>query len=270
MKRLLLALGAALALLLAVAWSGPTKPARPELDFKSEGKNPVTNLKLNNAPDSFQFAIVSDRTGGHRARVFSQAVEQLNLMQPEFVVSVGDLIEGYTADKERIANEWREFQGYVSRLQMPFFYVAGNHDFTNKAMAQAWKDKFGRSYYDFTYRGRVVPHPQLRGRSRQEDGDHRQGAARLAGEDPGRQQGRPLDPGLPAQADVDPARCRNQRLGRRREAAQGTRLHRVRRPCPPLPEVRAPGDEPLHARHHGRRQPAAGRGGGASSTMSSG
>ena len=49
---------------------------------------PWANLKLNNDADQFQFAVVTDRTGGHRANAVSQAVTQLNLLQPEFVVSV--------------------------------------------------------------------------------------------------------------------------------------------------------------------------------------
>jgi UDP-2,3-diacylglucosamine pyrophosphatase LpxH len=152
MKRILAGLGALALLGLAVAWS-QTNPARPEFDFASEKLNPVTHLKLNNSPDDFQFAIVSDRTGGHRPKVFSRAIDQLNLLQPEFVMSVGDLIEGYTTDKKEIDRQWREFQGYVSRLQMPFFYVAGNHDITNKAMSEVWAQRFGRSYYSFNYRG---------------------------------------------------------------------------------------------------------------------
>jgi hypothetical protein len=151
MKRALLVLGAVALLSAAVAWSGP-RPGRPEFDFQREKVNPVTHLKLNNDPADFQFAIVSDRTGGHRARVFSKAIDQLNLLQPEFVVCVGDLIEGYTENKDRIGREWREFQGYISRLQMPFFYVVGNHDIANKVQEQFWKEKFGRSYYEFLYR----------------------------------------------------------------------------------------------------------------------
>src|SRR5688572_31628455 len=46
-----------------------------------------------------------------------RSVEQLNLLQPEFVVSVGDLIEGYSRDKERVAREWKEFQSYVARSE---------------------------------------------------------------------------------------------------------------------------------------------------------
>ncbi|NBO93350.1 MAG: hypothetical protein EBV06_13720 [Planctomycetia bacterium] len=152
MKRLLLGLLAAGVLAGAMAWSAASRSSRPEFDFKTEKVNPMTAAKLNNDPDSFQFAIVSDRTGGHRARIFAQAVEQLNLMQPEFVVSVGDLIEGYSRDKRQVASEWKEFQTYVSRLQMPFFYVPGNHDITNEVMANIWKEKFGRAYYEFVYK----------------------------------------------------------------------------------------------------------------------
>jgi hypothetical protein len=59
-----------------------------------ESKNPWTSLTPNVAADPCQFAIVSDRTGGHRQGVFSKAVQQVNLLQPAFVMSVGDLIEG--------------------------------------------------------------------------------------------------------------------------------------------------------------------------------
>jgi hypothetical protein len=151
MKRLLLGLAAVVLLGSALVSSG-TKPARPEFDFQRDKLNPVSHLRLNNDPNDFQFVIVSDRTGGHRAEVFSRAIEQINLLQPEFVVCVGDLIEGYTADRKLIARQWREFQGYISRLQMPFFYVPGNHDLANPTMATEWKEKFGRSYYEFLYR----------------------------------------------------------------------------------------------------------------------
>jgi serine/threonine-protein phosphatase CPPED1 len=154
MKRLLLGLIVGSVLAAAVVLSatqGPT-PSASDLQITVEGRNPWTHLRLNNDPSEFRFAIVSDRTGGHRARVFSQAVQQLNLLQPEFVLSVGDLIEGYTEDPEKLAAEWKEFQGYASQLQMPFFYVPGNHDVTNLFQEKAWKEKFGRRYYCFVYK----------------------------------------------------------------------------------------------------------------------
>ena len=60
-------------------------------------------------------------------------------MRPEFVVSVGDLIEGYTDDPAVLDREWDEFEGFVGRLQMPFFYVPGNHDMSNAVMAEEWQ-----------------------------------------------------------------------------------------------------------------------------------
>ncbi len=123
-----------------------------ELKVAVAEKNPWTHLRLNNAADQFQFAVVTDRTGGHRAKVFSQAVARLNLLQPEFVVSVGDLIEGYSVIPERIVAEWAEFDGYVKKLDMPFFYIPGNHDLTNKALVEEWGGRYGRKYYHFVYR----------------------------------------------------------------------------------------------------------------------
>lgn len=116
-----------------------------------EGPNPWTSLQPRNEAGCFQFAVVSDNTGGARKGVFGDAVGKLNLLQPEFVVSVGDLIEGYTEDRDLIEKQWDEFEGYVKQLRMPFFYVPGNHDITNAVMAEIWRERFGRSYYHFRY-----------------------------------------------------------------------------------------------------------------------
>lgn len=125
--------------------------AADPIQVRIEGKNPWTNLGFNNQQRNFQFAIITDRTGGHRPGVFAAAVRKINLMQPEFVISVGDLIEGYSEDKGQWALEWAEFQGKVQALQMPFFYVPGNHDLANPLMAENWNRKFGRTYYEFRY-----------------------------------------------------------------------------------------------------------------------
>jgi len=103
-------------------------------------------------PDNFQFVIVGDRTGGHRPGVFETALDRVNLMQPEFVISVGDLIEGYTDDPEKVDAEWAEFEGFLEGLDMPFFFVAGNHDLSNDMMVDAWRERHGDTYYSFTYK----------------------------------------------------------------------------------------------------------------------
>lgn len=153
MKRILISSLVVGLLVAAFAISGGQKTAlKADLQIDVENRNPWTHLRLNNAPETFHFVVVSDRTGGHRPRIFSQAVEQINLLQPAFVVSVGDLIEGYSKDSAKVAAEWKEFQTYTSKLQMPFFYVPGNHDLTNPMQKDIWKDRFGRSYYHFLYK----------------------------------------------------------------------------------------------------------------------
>ncbi|HUR54530.1 MAG TPA: metallophosphoesterase [Gemmataceae bacterium] len=157
MKKLILAGGVCALLAAAVALSRfslaeSAQAEKGDLQIKSEGKNPWTHLKLNTDPHQFQFAVVSDRTGGHREKVFSRAVQQINLLQPNFVMSVGDLIEGYSLKEDVIKNEWDEFDSFTRKFEMPFFYTPGNHDLTNKTMTKSWEERYGRKYYHFVYK----------------------------------------------------------------------------------------------------------------------
>jgi 3',5'-cyclic AMP phosphodiesterase CpdA len=146
-------------LALAATWSvtgapsalAPAVTSREGLSIKVESKNPFTHLQVNRRQNGFQFAVVSDRTGGRRPGVFSRAIDKINLLQPEFVVSVGDLIEGYSEDPGVWALEWSEFESKLQRFQMPFFFCPGNHDISNLPMSREWQRKFGRSYYEFRY-----------------------------------------------------------------------------------------------------------------------
>jgi len=114
-----------------VPWSAPA-PLREEGDF--------------------DFVVVTDRTGEHRDGVFEQAMPpKVNLLRPEFVMSVGDLIEGYTEERRQLAKEWDEIEAATAKLAMPFFYVPGNHDMSNAVMAEVWKERFGPSFYHFVY-----------------------------------------------------------------------------------------------------------------------
>jgi hypothetical protein len=61
---------------------------------------PWTSAEFQNNPEAFQFVVIGDRTGGaNQEHTFKLAMDQLNLLQPEFVINVGDTIEGYSDDK---------------------------------------------------------------------------------------------------------------------------------------------------------------------------
>jgi hypothetical protein len=118
-----------------------------------EGAKPWTGSAPLRDEGDFDFAVVTDRTGEHRDDVFERVMPpKLNLVRPEFVMSVGDMIEGYTDDRAELAKEWDEIQAATGKLAMPFFYVPGNHDMSNAVMADVWKERFGPSYYSFVYK----------------------------------------------------------------------------------------------------------------------
>ena len=119
--------------------------------INSENK-PWTYEHVNDHKNKFNFVVVTDRTGGERKGIWQKGIEKINLMQPAFVVSVGDLINGYTENLDTISNEWQEFNSFVKKLEMPFFYVAGNHDYTNEIMENEWFKRFGTDYYHFLYK----------------------------------------------------------------------------------------------------------------------
>jgi len=117
------------------------------------GAKPWTSENFKNNPDNFQFVIIGDRTGGANVQdTFNLAMDQINLLQPEFVINVGDLIEGYSDDKAELNAEWDESDGMLNKLEMPFFRTAGNHDIANAVAQQVYRDRFGATYYSFVYK----------------------------------------------------------------------------------------------------------------------
>lgn len=125
--------------------------AKFQTDIPS-GPTPWTHTRFLDDDSAFTFAIVADLTGGYREGIFPQAVDKLNSLHPEFVISIGDMIEGYTEDSLQIERSWEQFNGWVGKLDMPFFYMPGNHDVTNNLLVKKWESLYGRTYYHFVYK----------------------------------------------------------------------------------------------------------------------
>jgi hypothetical protein len=117
-----------------------------------EGPKPWTSEVFETTEPDFTFAIISDLTGGERPGIYSRAVEQLNQLDPTFVLSVGDLIEGGTEDTLQLKKEWDSFDARSDKLRMPFFRLGGNHDLSNPAMRTFWQKRYGPRYYHFRYK----------------------------------------------------------------------------------------------------------------------
>ena len=117
----------------------------------ADGQKPWNHEKFDAEDDKFTFALFSDLTGGEREGIFEIAVEQLNLLRPEFIINVGDLIEGDT-DRQIVDQQWDSFDERAGKASAPVFYVGGNHDLLGKTLQEAWKERLGRTYYHFVYR----------------------------------------------------------------------------------------------------------------------
>lgn len=115
-------------------------------------KKPWTTTDFQNDEADFNFAVMADRTNGHRVGIFEKGIDQLNKLSPEFVISVGDFIEGYTTNRVKLDQQWSEFRAGIAPLSMPFFMVPGNHDFSNAVQDSLWKELYGRDYYYFLYK----------------------------------------------------------------------------------------------------------------------
>jgi len=111
-----------------------------------------TRQAFRNDSGSFHFAILCDRAGGTRPGVFERAVEKINLMQPAFVLSIGDLIDGTAQNQTELEGQWDELDRIVSRLDARFFFTPGNHDVSKTPFStEVWKKRRGPLYYHFVF-----------------------------------------------------------------------------------------------------------------------
>jgi hypothetical protein len=131
MNRLSLALGFAVLLACALAFSAQASaPDDPRFRTSRPSPTGARELQLPDEEDgAFTFAVFGDRTGGpaEGVTVLAQAVRETNLLAPDLVMTVGDLVEGYNTTPEWLVQA-AEFRGIMNRLACPWFPVPGNHD----------------------------------------------------------------------------------------------------------------------------------------------
>jgi hypothetical protein len=99
------------------------------------------------------FAIVGDRTGEHQGSVYEKVVAEAAKAKPEFMITVGDHIEGYErTDTMKLDREWKEIKAMVAPLKMPFHFTPGNHDITYDNALGTYERNAGKPYYSFDYK----------------------------------------------------------------------------------------------------------------------
>lgn len=162
-----LSLVAALALCLATGCERPASADAPKTKEGSEKPRFLTSrktyrkLSLPQKNKGFTFAVLGDRTGGlvQGLHFLKETVRDLNVSEPDLVMTVGDLIQGYCEEKKWL-HQMKRYRKIMDSLTMPWFPVAGNHDVYWRGEGKArprtehddnYEKHFGPLWYAFEY-----------------------------------------------------------------------------------------------------------------------
>jgi len=111
--------------------------------------------------DVFTVALIADRTGGwpEDIKYLQRAVYEINQLDPDFVIHIGDMVEGYTRNVDLWMQECREFKGIMKQLRASWYPAAGNHDVisgardpNDRTFEKLYQKHFGPLYYSFDYK----------------------------------------------------------------------------------------------------------------------
>lgn len=103
--------------------------------------------------EAFDFVVTGD-THSNKQLVFQTdiikgMIREWNLLKPALALEVGDLVLGGSADN--VPPQWDLFQKTIAECRVPYFSVPGNHDISDAASEQIWRERMGPTYYAFSY-----------------------------------------------------------------------------------------------------------------------
>lgn len=100
--------------------------------------------------NDFTFAILGDRTGDAVAGVYEAVWRDVAALHPDFVVNVGDTIQG--GNDRTAESEWQAIRPIWERYGRPFYLVPGNHDIWSGASRKIFEQQTGHpAPYGFNF-----------------------------------------------------------------------------------------------------------------------
>lgn len=101
--------------------------------------------------NDFHFSILGDRTGGATPQIYGRVWREVAMLQPDFLINVGDTIEG--GNDAKAESEWTAIKPVWGRMQGPKqYFTAGNHDIWSSESERIYIAQTGfQPYYSFDY-----------------------------------------------------------------------------------------------------------------------
>ena len=100
--------------------------------------------------NNFRFSILGDRTGDAEPRVYEQVWRDLDRWHPDFVINVGDTIQG--GNDAAAEAEWQALRPIWLRYKYPQFFTPGNHDIWSALSRKIYEKETGHpAFYGFNY-----------------------------------------------------------------------------------------------------------------------
>jgi Icc protein len=131
--------------------------------------NSCVNKPPEKSDEGFSFVFMTDihiEPGQNAPQGFKQAMDSINLLKPDFVITGGDLIMDALGQKYSRADSLYNLYGQLIKdLKMPVYNTMGNHeiyglykesgaDRTNPEFGEKMFEKrLGKSYYSFEHKG---------------------------------------------------------------------------------------------------------------------
>jgi len=101
--------------------------------------------------DRFTFCVIGDTRVPGLAEIFPENLREMNLLDPAFIIDVGDLIPGYTDDVSAINRQWDDFARVCAASQVPLVPVVGNHDVWDWQSHAIYRQRIGPLAFSFSY-----------------------------------------------------------------------------------------------------------------------
>jgi predicted phosphodiesterase len=141
----------------------PGGQARGQESFVHTNRESPVTRERPDTKEMFTFGIFGDQTGTHdpvaTLKVLEYAIGEMNLLGPDLVMTVGDMINGYNQREQWLA-EMGDFMRVMNALDMPWFPVAGNHDVYWRGEGRPenehdadYERYFGPLWYAFEHKG---------------------------------------------------------------------------------------------------------------------